>query len=104
MAYNRLVGPAIEPLTVADAKRQLNVDQDFTDDDLVITRITVAARQYAETRTRSTPPGAGKTPPSRPTWRRPANPDGVLGRLPAGQEPLLTSQLTRAQIYAANSG
>ena len=53
MAYNRLVGPAIEPLTVADAKRQLNVDQDFTDDDLVIARITAAARQYAETRTRS---------------------------------------------------
>ena len=53
MAYKLLVGPAIEPLTLADAKRQLNVDQDFTDDDLVIARITAAARQYAETRTRS---------------------------------------------------
>ncbi len=53
MAYKLLVGPAIEPLTLADAKRQLNVDQDFTDDDLVIARITAAARQYAETHTRS---------------------------------------------------
>ena len=53
MAYKLLVSPAIEPLTLADAKRQLNVDQDFTDDDLVIARITTAARQYAETHTRS---------------------------------------------------
>jgi uncharacterized phiE125 gp8 family phage protein len=53
MAYKQLAAPAIEPLTLADAKRQLNVDQDFTDDDLVIARITAAARQYAETRTRS---------------------------------------------------
>lgn len=53
MAYKLLVGPAIEPLTLADAKRHLNVDQDFTDDDLVIARITAAARQYAETHTRS---------------------------------------------------
>ena len=53
MAYKLLVSPAIEPLTMADAKRQLNVDQDFTDDDLIIARITAAARQYAETHTRS---------------------------------------------------
>ena len=53
MAYKLLVSPAIEPLTLADAKRQLNVDQDFTDDDLIIARITAAARQYAETHTRS---------------------------------------------------
>ncbi len=47
MAYNRLVGPAIEPLTLADAKRQLNVDT--SDDAAVITLLIAAARQYAET-------------------------------------------------------
>ena len=53
MAYKQLSAPAVEPLTLADAKRQLNVDLDFTDDDLVITRLIAAARQYAENRTRS---------------------------------------------------
>ncbi len=53
MAYKQLSAPAAEPLTLADAKRQLNVDPDFTDDDLVITRLIAAARQYAENRTRS---------------------------------------------------
>lgn len=53
MAYKQLSAPAAEPLTLADAKRQLNVDLDLTDDDLLITRLIAAARQYAESRTRS---------------------------------------------------
>jgi len=41
--------PAIEPITLAQAKLQLRVD--FADDDALITGLITAARQYAEKRT-----------------------------------------------------
>lgn len=51
MAYRQLVAPAIEPVTVAEAKQHLNVDT--SDDDALIATLIVAARRYAEARTRS---------------------------------------------------
>lgn len=51
MAYQLLVAPALEPITLAQAKQHLNVDT--SDDDSVITALIAAARQYAEQLTRS---------------------------------------------------
>jgi uncharacterized phiE125 gp8 family phage protein len=44
----RLVEPAAEPLTVAEAKKQCNRDNDFTDDDGLFAALIAAARDYAE--------------------------------------------------------
>lgn len=40
--------PAIEPLTLDQAKDHLRVDQDVNDDDAIIASLIVAAREYAE--------------------------------------------------------
>jgi len=48
IAYRHLTAPAVEPVTLDQAKSQLNVDSAFTDDDVLITSYIVAARQYCE--------------------------------------------------------
>lgn len=47
----RVAGPAVEPLTVAEAKRYLRVEDDFADDDDLIADLIAAARELCETRT-----------------------------------------------------
>lgn len=47
-SYRELSAPAAEPVTVAQAKAQLVVDTDFTDDDSLIASLVVAARQHCE--------------------------------------------------------
>lgn len=47
MALHLVSGPAIEPVTVAEAKLHCKVD--VTTDDALIANLIVAARQYAET-------------------------------------------------------
>ena len=51
MAYKLLVEPAIEPITLADAKQHLRME--VSDDDTLITLLIAAARQYAEQLTRT---------------------------------------------------
>ena len=51
MAYKLLVEPAIEPITLADAKQHLRME--VSDDDALITLLIAAARQYAEQLTRT---------------------------------------------------
>ena len=51
MAYKLLAEPAIEPITLADAKQHLRID--VSDDDALITMLIAAARQYAEQLTRT---------------------------------------------------
>lgn len=46
MGYQLKTAPGIEPLTLVEAKLHLRVD--VTDDDLLITALIAAARQYAE--------------------------------------------------------
>lgn len=46
-----VTGPALEPLTLAEAKKQCKAE-DFTDDDALIQAMIVAARQWAEGETR----------------------------------------------------
>lgn len=46
MAYQQLVAPAIEPMTVADARQHLRVE--VSEDDALIAMLIAAARQYAE--------------------------------------------------------
>lgn len=42
-----VTGPAVEPISLSDAKKQCKAD-DFTDDDVLINSLIVAARQWAE--------------------------------------------------------
>ena len=51
MAYKLLVEPAIEPITLSDAKQHLRME--VSDDDALITLLIAAARQYAEQLTRT---------------------------------------------------
>lgn len=46
LSFRELTQPAVEPLTLAQAKSHLRVD--FTDDDTYITSLITAARQYVE--------------------------------------------------------
>ena len=48
--YKIITAPALEPVTVDEAKRQCKAD-DFTDDDLLIQAYITAARELAEHRT-----------------------------------------------------
>ena len=48
LSYTQLTQPAAEPVTLAQAKLQLNVEAEFTDDDTLISGLIVAAREYAE--------------------------------------------------------
>jgi uncharacterized phiE125 gp8 family phage protein len=45
--FDRISGPAAEPLTLAEAKAHLRVD--LSDDDAMIQRMIVAAREWVET-------------------------------------------------------
>jgi uncharacterized phiE125 gp8 family phage protein len=47
--FNRLTGPAAEPVTVAEAKAHLRVD--LGDDDAMIARLIAAAREWVEAET-----------------------------------------------------
>jgi uncharacterized phiE125 gp8 family phage protein len=46
--YHLVAGPAVEPVTLALAKAQLNVEAAFTDDDALIGGLITAARQLCE--------------------------------------------------------
>lgn len=47
-ALRRIVDPAIEPVTLEDAKHQCQIDADLTEDDSTLTRYIKAAREKAE--------------------------------------------------------
>ena len=47
-SIKRITEPAIEPVSLAEAKSHLRVDQDFTDDDLYIQSLISAARHHIE--------------------------------------------------------
>lgn len=51
MPLQRTQAPAVEPISLAQAKKQLNQPDDFTDDDSLIEALIAAARDYAETTT-----------------------------------------------------
>lgn len=46
MAYKLIIGPSVEPITLAEAKTQCRVDT--SDDDMIITSFITAAREFAE--------------------------------------------------------
>lgn len=52
MSLKLVTGPSEEPITVAAAKLDMRVDDDFTDHDDLIGGLIAAGRQYAETVTR----------------------------------------------------
>lgn len=47
-ALQRVVGPSVEPISLAEARLHLRLDEDFTDDDLLIGTIVQGAREYCE--------------------------------------------------------
>jgi uncharacterized phiE125 gp8 family phage protein len=53
-ALHRIVEPAVEPLTVEEAKVQCEIDADITDRDELLARYIKAAREHAEEYTRRT--------------------------------------------------
>ena len=48
LSYRQVEPPAAEPVSLREAKKQLNIDDDFEDDDDFISDKIVAARQYVE--------------------------------------------------------
>lgn len=48
MALSLVTGPAVEPVSLSEAKQQCRVDQDITDEDALLDSLRVAARQWAE--------------------------------------------------------
>jgi uncharacterized phiE125 gp8 family phage protein len=48
MAFKLVTPPAAEPVTLDQAKKQLRVDADMTDDDTLIQGLITAAREYCE--------------------------------------------------------
>lgn len=48
-SLKRLTEPAIEPISVAELKSHLRIDQDFVDDDLYLHTLISAARHHVET-------------------------------------------------------
>lgn len=48
-SLKRITEPVVEPVTLADAKSHLRLDQDFTDDDLYVQTLISAARHHVET-------------------------------------------------------
>lgn len=48
-SLKRISGPLVEPVSIAEAKSHLRIDQDFTDDDLYIQNLISAARHHVET-------------------------------------------------------
>ena len=51
MRLVQTLAPQVEPLTVAEAKVHLRVDDDLVEEDALIERIIKAARRYAEKET-----------------------------------------------------
>ena len=47
-SIKRITEPLIEPVSLAEAKSHLRVDQDFAEDDLYIQSLVSAARHYVE--------------------------------------------------------
>lgn len=48
-SVRRITGPLVEPVTVADAKSHIRIDQEFTDDDMYLQSLISAARHHVET-------------------------------------------------------
>jgi uncharacterized phiE125 gp8 family phage protein len=48
LTLRQSIPPAVEPVTLAQAKGFLNIDEEFTQDDALLTALITAARQYAE--------------------------------------------------------
>ena len=48
MSLYQITGPVVEPLTLIEAKKQVNQTEDFTDDDAYIEGLIPAARQRVE--------------------------------------------------------
>ena len=48
LSYRQLSQPTIEPVTLAQAKTHLRIDDTFTDDDAYVSALIMAARQYIE--------------------------------------------------------
>lgn len=47
-SLRRITEPAVEPVSIAEAKAHLRIDQDFTDDDLYVQSLISAARIHVE--------------------------------------------------------
>jgi uncharacterized phiE125 gp8 family phage protein len=52
LSVNMIAGPTVEPVPLAQLKKQCSVDSSFTDDDALITSYGIAAREYCENYTR----------------------------------------------------
>lgn len=48
MALKQLVGPTVEPVSLAEARQFLRIDDDFTDDDALVLMLIASARRSAE--------------------------------------------------------
>lgn len=47
-SLRRITEPTVEPVSIAEAKAHLRIDQDFTDDDLYVQSLISAARMHVE--------------------------------------------------------